>query len=80
MGGSGDRGVTGAFDLANRGACLSLRGVRLSSPAARQEASNLAKAVMLLVVVAAWWFYPVWTAEVIPYTQWTWRMWMPTWV
>lgn len=35
---------------------------------------------LLAVVVAAWWFYPIWTGEVIPYSQWQLRMWLPTWV
>jgi dolichyl-phosphate-mannose-protein mannosyltransferase len=46
----------------------------------RRTGTLIAAAILVLVVIAAWWFYPVWTAEVIPYTQWTWRMWMPTWV
>jgi len=40
----------------------------------------VAAGILVLVVLAAWWFYPIWTGEVIPYAQWTWRMWMPTWV
>ena len=51
--------------------------------AARQRRRTgilVATAILVLVVVAAWWFYPIWTGEVIPYAQWTWRMWMPTWV
>jgi dolichyl-phosphate-mannose--protein O-mannosyl transferase len=36
--------------------------------------------VLLSVVVAAYWFYPIWTAEVIPYVQWERRMWLPTWI
>jgi dolichyl-phosphate-mannose--protein O-mannosyl transferase len=39
-----------------------------------------AGAVVLLAVIAAWWFYPVWTGQPIPYEQWTWRMWMPSWI
>lgn len=35
---------------------------------------------LLAVVAAAWWFYPIWTGEVIPYSQWQLRMWLPTWV
>lgn len=35
---------------------------------------------VLAVVVAAWWFYPIWTAEVIPYDAWRARMWLPTWI
>lgn len=36
--------------------------------------------VLLLVLAATWFFLPVWTGEVLPYEQWDWRMWMPTWV
>jgi len=46
----------------------------------RRAGTWVAAGILLLVVAAAWWFYPIWTGEVIPYTQWTWRMWMPTWV
>jgi dolichyl-phosphate-mannose--protein O-mannosyl transferase len=46
----------------------------------RRTGALIAGGVMLLVVLAAWWFYPIWTGELIPYEQWTWRMWMPTWV
>jgi dolichyl-phosphate-mannose--protein O-mannosyl transferase len=46
----------------------------------RRAGTWIAAAILVLVVVAAWWFYPIWTGEVIPYEQWTWRMWMPTWV
>ena len=35
---------------------------------------------LLLIVVSAWWFYPIWTAEVIPYEAWRARMWLPTWI
>lgn len=37
-------------------------------------------AVVLLAVVLCWWFYPVWSAEQIPYDSWRMRMWMPSWV
>ena len=35
---------------------------------------------LLAVVLAAWWFYPIWTAELIPYESWRMRMWLPTWI
>lgn len=57
-----------------------LVGTPDASPERRRAGTWVAAGIMLLVVLAAWWFYPVWTAEVIPYTQWTWRMWMPTWI
>lgn len=51
------------------------------APLPRRRTGTLVAAGVLLVVIAlAWWFYPIWTAEVLPYDQWTWRMWMPTWV
>jgi dolichyl-phosphate-mannose--protein O-mannosyl transferase len=25
-------------------------------------------------------FYPIWTAEIIPYQDWRIRMWMPSWI
>ena len=50
------------------------------SSSKRRTGTLVAAGIRILVVVAAWWFYPIWTAEVIPYTQWTWRMWMPTWI
>ena len=50
-------------------------------PSSRRRTGTLvAAAILLLVVALAWWFYPIWTGELIPYTHWTWRMWMPTWV
>ena len=59
-------------------------GALVGSPDAsrdrRRTGTLVAAGILLLVVVAAWWFYPIWTAEVLPYEQWTWRMWMPTWV
>ena len=57
-------------------------GALVGAPGAerRRTGTLVAASIMVLVVIAAWWFYPVWTAEVIPYAQWTWRMWMPTWV
>ncbi|MGA0009388.1 MAG: dolichyl-phosphate-mannose--protein mannosyltransferase [Candidatus Nanopelagicales bacterium] len=57
-----------------------LVGTPDASAERRRAGTWVAAGIMLMVVVAAWWFYPVWTAEVIPYTQWTWRMWMPTWI
>ena len=39
-----------------------------------------AGAVVLAAIAAAWWFYPIWTAQPLTYLEWTWRMWMPTWV
>jgi dolichyl-phosphate-mannose-protein mannosyltransferase len=52
----------------------------LKSCERRRWGAWAAGAVVLLAVIAAWWFYPVWTGQPIPYEQWTWRMWMPSWI
>lgn len=36
--------------------------------------------VCALALACAVFFYPVWTAEVIPYEHWRWRMWLPSWI
>ena len=35
---------------------------------------------LLLVVVLAVFFWPVWTAQTIPYEHWRWRMWFTSWI
>ncbi|WP_312918827.1 phospholipid carrier-dependent glycosyltransferase [Kocuria sp.] len=35
---------------------------------------------LLLVVVLALFFWPVWTAQTIPYEHWRWRMWFTSWI
>lgn len=39
----------------------------------------VASLTCLIVLVSAF-FFPVWTAEVIPYQQWQLRMWLPSWI
>ena len=46
----------------------------------RRIGTAAAAAAVLLIVAASWWFYPVWTAESIPYDAWRLRMWFSTWV
>jgi dolichyl-phosphate-mannose-protein mannosyltransferase len=36
--------------------------------------------IVAAMVITSWWFYPVWTAEVIPYEAWRMRMWFASWV
>lgn len=36
--------------------------------------------VCVAAIVFAAFFYPIWTAQVIPYEHWRWRMWLPSWV
>ena len=35
---------------------------------------------LLLVVALAVFFWPVWTAQTIPYEHWRWRMWFTSWI
>ena len=58
----------------------SLPGGADASPKRRQWGLIGAGSVLILVVAATWFFLPIWTGEVLPYEQWNWRMWMPTWV
>ena len=51
------------------------------APGNRRRNGTIAAAVIVLAMLAAsWWFYPVWTAEPIPYDAWRLRMWFSTWV
>lgn len=58
----------------------SLPGGAQASARRRFIGTLAAGVVVLLAVAAAWYFYPIWTGVTLPYTQWHWRMWMPTWV
>ena len=58
----------------------SILGPANATPQRRRWGAVGAGGIVLLAVVAAWWFYPVWTAEQIPYDLWRLRMWMPTWI
>ncbi len=52
-----------------------------NAPAKRRRDGAVAvTAIVLVMVVAAWWFYPIWTAESIPYEAWRLRMWFSSWV
>lgn len=51
-----------------------------ASPNRRAVGAATVGVVLLGALVAAWWFYPIWTAQVIPYSQWEMRMWFPTWI
>lgn len=37
-------------------------------------------AFLVLAIITTWFFYPIWVGEPIPYSQWSLRMWLPTWV
>ncbi len=51
-----------------------------ASPRRRTVGAAVVGSVLLLAVTLSWFFYPIWTAEPIPYTAWQMRMWFPTWV
>ncbi|UYG16601.1 phospholipid carrier-dependent glycosyltransferase [Brachybacterium huguangmaarense] len=38
----------------------------------------VASLLVLIVMVSAF-FWPIWTGQVIPQSQWHWRMWLPSW-
>jgi dolichyl-phosphate-mannose--protein O-mannosyl transferase len=40
----------------------------------------VAGCIVLFVVLAFAFFYPVWSAQRISYTDWSDRMWLPSWI
>ena len=61
-------------------AVAAMLGPADAPPERRRWGAIGAGGVVMLAVILAWWFYPIWTGETLPYAQWQWRMWMPTWV
>jgi dolichyl-phosphate-mannose--protein O-mannosyl transferase len=61
--------------------CLGLVLGRAGDPPWRRR-SGLYLVVLFLAAAAllSAFFYPIWTAEVIPYVDWKVRMWMPSWI
>jgi dolichyl-phosphate-mannose--protein O-mannosyl transferase len=62
---------------------LSLGGILGTAADSRERRGNGAVAVigfLMVAVAVSWWFYPIWTGEVITYSQWQMRMWLSTWV
>lgn len=61
-----------------------LLGVVIGPPSAtsirRRRGLIWAGAYVVLTVAMFIFWYPLWTAEVIPYEQWSWRMWFPSWI
>jgi len=55
-------------------------GPRDALPWRRMLGSGLVTGFLVICLVVTWFFYPIWTAEVIPYSAWQIRMWFPTWV
>lgn len=65
-------------------AVVFLLGLALGAPGAstrRRQIGYLVVGAYCLVVLANFaFFWPIWTAQVIPYDHWRWRMWFPSWV
>jgi dolichyl-phosphate-mannose-protein mannosyltransferase len=61
--------------------CLGLVLGKRTDPLWRRRSGLYVVALFVVtaVVVSAF-FYPVWTAETIPYQDWRFRMWMPSWI
>ena len=57
-----------------------LLGRANASPNRRMYGAMFAGAAVLGAIAASYFFFPIWTAQVIPQTQWQLRMWFPTWV
>ncbi|TAP44429.1 phospholipid carrier-dependent glycosyltransferase [Arthrobacter sp. S39] len=61
--------------------CLGLVLGRDTDPPWRRRSGLYLVALFVVgVVLLSAFFYPVWAAEVIPYQQWRYRMWMPSWI
>ena len=58
----------------------SILGPASAAPSRRRAGIIGAGTIVGLAVLAGWWFYPIWSAQILPYVEWTWRMWMPTWI
>jgi dolichyl-phosphate-mannose--protein O-mannosyl transferase len=58
----------------------SVLGPADATPRRRTTGAVTVGIFVMLTLVISWFFYPVWSAQVIPYTAWQIRMWFPTWV
>ncbi len=65
-------------------ACVFVLGLALGPPHAdlrRRQLGLAAVGAFTIITVALFiFFWPIWTAQVIPYHQWQWRMWFPSWI
>jgi dolichyl-phosphate-mannose-protein mannosyltransferase len=61
--------------------CLGLVLGRASDPPWRRRSGLYLVALFVAAaILLSAFFYPVWTAETIPYDDWKVRMWMPSWI
>lgn len=49
-------------------------------PLRRRRGATVTACFLVAVVLVSAFFYPVWTAEIIPYSDWRLRIWMPSWI
>ncbi|WP_265443773.1 dolichyl-phosphate-mannose--protein mannosyltransferase [Flexivirga meconopsidis] len=65
-------------------ACVFVLGLCLGRPGAPPQRIMVGKAVVggfTIVTVALFvFFWPIWTAQVIPFDHWQWRMWLNSWI
>lgn len=57
-----------------------LIGDASSSPDRRRIGVAIAGVFVLAIVAVSWFYWPVWVADVIPYSSWRNRMWFPSWI
>jgi dolichyl-phosphate-mannose--protein O-mannosyl transferase len=57
-----------------------LLGKANASPTRRTAGATAVGVIVSVAVLMAWFFYPIWTAQVMPYDLWHLRMWFDTWV
>lgn len=50
------------------------------SPAWARRWRTVALVYLLVVAALFVFFWPVWTAQTIPYEHWRWRMWFSSWI
>ncbi|HET8600423.1 MAG TPA: phospholipid carrier-dependent glycosyltransferase [Segeticoccus sp.] len=61
--------------------CLGLViGPTDATPERRRWGMLAAGSFLVLTAAMFVFFYPIWTAQVIPFSHWQWRMWFPSWV
>ena len=61
--------------------CLGLiLGPAHASLKRRRIGAGVVGAYVVLAVGVFIFFWPIYTAQVIPHSHWSWRMWLPSWI
>ncbi|MCQ9163606.1 hypothetical protein [Arthrobacter sp. STN4] len=55
-------------------------GKASAPPWRRQQGALFAGIFVVLAVALSAYFYPLWSAEVIPFDYWRQHMWLPSWI